>query len=188
MRRHPALAGIIFVFLCLLPLMYGRDFTPDNELRYLQIADEAIENGSIFTFTNDGRPYADKPPLFLWLIMLLKLAAGEHSILLLSLLSFIPAAIIACVMDKWLVLASEDKGLSIDSGTRLATVLMLFTSGMFCGTCFFLRMDMLMTMFIVLAFYSFYRSYTFAGTRGCMIGCCRSGFSSRSSRRGLSVC
>ena len=162
MRRHPALAGIIFVFLCLLPLMYGRDFTPDNELRYLQIADEAIENGSIFTFTNDGRPYADKPPLFLWLIMLLKLAAGEHSILLLSLLSFIPAAIIACVMDKWLVLASEDKGLSIDSGTRLATVLMLFTSGMFCGTCFFLRMDMLMTMFIVLAFYSFYRSYTFA--------------------------
>ena len=36
--------------------MSGRDFTPDNELRYLQIADEAIENGSVFTFTNDGRP------------------------------------------------------------------------------------------------------------------------------------
>ena len=162
MRRHPVLAGIIFVFLCLLPLMSGRDFTPDNELRYLQIADEAIENGSVFTFTNDGKPYADKPPLFLWMVMLLKLAAGRHSILLLSLLAFIPAAVIACVMDRWLVLAYEEKGRSIDPGTRLAMVLMLFTSGMFLGTCFFLRMDMLMTMFIILAFYSFYRSYTFA--------------------------
>ena len=142
--------------------MSGRDFTPDNELRYLQIADEAIENGSVFTFTNDGRPYADKPPLFLWLVMLLRLAVGQHNILLLSLLAFIPAAVIACVMDKWLMLAYEEKGRSLDPGTRLAMVLMLFTSGMFCGTCFFLRMDMLMTMFIVLAFYSFYRSYTFA--------------------------
>ncbi len=161
MRRHPVLTGILFVFLCLLPLMSGRDFTPDNELRYLQIADEAIENGSVFTFTNDGRPYADKPPLFLWLVMLLRLAVGRHSILLLSLLAFIPAAVIACVMDRWLMLAYEEKGRSADPGTRLAMVLMLFTSGMFCGTCFFLRMDMLMTMFIILAFYSFYRSYTF---------------------------
>lgn len=141
--------------------MSGRDFTPDNELRYLQIADEAIENGSVFTFTNDGRPYADKPPLFLWLVMLLKWAVGRHNILILSLLAFIPAAVIACVMDRWLLLAYEEKGRSADPGTRLAMVLMLFTSGMFCGTCFFLRMDMLMTMFIILAFYSFYRSYTF---------------------------
>ena len=142
--------------------MSGRDFTPDNELRYLQIADEAIENGSVFTFTNDGRPYADKPPLFLWLVMLLRLAVGQHNILLLSLLAFIPAAVIAWVMDRWMTLAFEEKGRSVDSGTRLAMVLVLFTSGMFCGTCFFLRMDMLMTMFIILAFYSFYRSYTFA--------------------------
>ncbi len=142
--------------------MSGRDFTPDNELRYLQIADEAIENGSVFTFTNDGKPYADKPPLFLWLVMLLRLAAGEHNILLLSLLAFIPAAVIACVMDRWMTQAFEQKGRSADPGTRLAMVLMLFTSGMFLGTCFFLRMDMLMTMFIILAFYSFYRSYTFA--------------------------
>ena len=166
MRRHPVLAGIIFVFLCLLPLMSGRDFTPDNELRYLQIADEAIDNGSVFTFTNDGKPYADKPPLFLWMVMLLRLAVGEHNILLLSLLAFIPAAVIACVMDKWMVLAYEEKGRSLDPGTRLAMVLMLFTSGMFLGTCFFLRMDMLMTMFIVLAFYSFYRSYTFSRNAG----------------------
>ena len=146
--------------------MSGRDFTPDNELRYLQIADEAIENGSIFTFTNDGKPYADKPPLFLWLVMLLRLAVGEHNILLLSLLAFIPAAVIACVMDKWLRLAYEERGRTVDPGTRLAMVLMLFTSGMFCGTCFFLRMDMLMTMFIILAFYSFYRSYTFRRDSG----------------------
>lgn len=161
-EKYPAFAGIIFTFICLIPLMWGRDFTPDNELRYLQIADEALDNGSIFAFTNNGQPYADKPPLFLWFVMLGKLLFGEHCMFALSLLSFIPAAVIALVMDKWLVFSFEDKNHSIEPGTRLAMVLMLFTTGMFCGTCFFLRMDMMMTMFIILALSAFYRSW-----RGC---------------------
>ena len=50
-------------FIALLPIMILRDFTPNNELRYLSIVDEAISNGNIFTFTNQGEIYADKPPL-----------------------------------------------------------------------------------------------------------------------------
>ena len=38
----------------LLPVMILRDFTPSNELRYLSIADEAIANGNLFTFSNQG--------------------------------------------------------------------------------------------------------------------------------------
>lgn len=33
----------IFVFLALLPVLFLRDYTPGNELRYLSIADEAIK-------------------------------------------------------------------------------------------------------------------------------------------------
>lgn len=40
-----------------------RDYTPNNELRYLSIIDEALRNGNFFTFTLDGEIYADKPPL-----------------------------------------------------------------------------------------------------------------------------
>ena len=42
MTRHPLLVVFLFITICLLPVMIMRDFTPDNELRYLQIADEAI--------------------------------------------------------------------------------------------------------------------------------------------------
>ena len=91
MTRHPLLVVFLFITICLLPVMIMRDFTPDNELRYLQIADEAIENGNLFAFTLDGEVYADKPPLYLWIVMLCRLLTGKHSMLLLSLFSLLPA-------------------------------------------------------------------------------------------------
>ena len=60
LTRHPLMAVFLFTFICLLPAMLMRDFTPSNELRYLSIADEAIANGNIFAFYNHGLPYADK--------------------------------------------------------------------------------------------------------------------------------
>ena len=43
----------------MVPVMVLRDFTPDNELRYLSIADEALRQHTYFAFTNHGVPYAD---------------------------------------------------------------------------------------------------------------------------------
>jgi 4-amino-4-deoxy-L-arabinose transferase-like glycosyltransferase len=135
--------------------MIMRDFSPDNELRYLQIADEAIENGNVFAFTLDGENYADKPPLYLWIVMLCKLLLGKHSMLLLSLFSLIPAFVIIAVMDRWTALEKVTD--------RIAVAFMMMTSGFFLGLSFFLRMDMLMTMFIVLALRSFWLMYTGSG-------------------------
>ena len=55
------------LLLAVLPVLIFRDYTPSNELRYLSIVDEALRNGDIFTFTNHGIQYADKPPLYLWI-------------------------------------------------------------------------------------------------------------------------
>ena len=82
---HPLIVTFVFITLCLLPVMIMRDFSPDNESRYLLIADEAIQNGNIFAFTLDGQAYADKPPLYLWIVMLCKILLGKHSMFLLSL-------------------------------------------------------------------------------------------------------
>ncbi len=148
------------ILLALLPLLIFRDFTPDNELRYLSIADEALENGTLFTFTNHGEPYADKPPLYLWGVMLGKLLLGTHSLLFLGLFSVVPALVLLYLMDKW-VTAEEPVG----SGRRLSGVLMLATTAYFIGSGVVLRMDMLMCMFIVLALFTFYRSYRGEGSR-----------------------
>ncbi|MDE5890869.1 MAG: hypothetical protein K2H10_07640, partial [Bacteroidales bacterium] len=88
-KAHPVGCVILLSSIMLLPLMLMRDFTPSNELRYLSIADEAIAEGHIFTFTNQGKPYADKPPLYFWMIMLCRTIFGRPSIVVLSLLSLV---------------------------------------------------------------------------------------------------
>lgn len=84
----------------MLPVMVLRDFSPDNELRYLSIADESIRNGTLFAFTNHGVPYADKPPLYLWLLMAAKTLSGSHQMWLLSLFSLVPALVTVSVMSR----------------------------------------------------------------------------------------
>jgi 4-amino-4-deoxy-L-arabinose transferase-like glycosyltransferase len=145
---------VVLILLALLPAMVLRDFTPDNELRYLSIADEAIRDGHIFAFYNQYVPYADKPPLYLWMVMLGKLMFGRHVMLFLSLFSVVPALVVMRVMDSW---ASSYMRLSLD--TRFTGKLMLMTTGLFLGMALTIRMDMLMCMFIVLSLHTFYRMY-----------------------------
>ncbi|MEN6619426.1 MAG: dolichyl-phosphate-mannose--protein mannosyltransferase [Rikenellaceae bacterium] len=133
-----------------------RDYTLDNELRYMSIADEALRNGDIFTFTNHGIDYADKPPLYLWIVMLGKVLFGKHSMLFLGIFSFIPALVILYIMDKWVKNLVPEKD-------RLSGQLMLITSGYFIGSALVMRMDMLMCMFIVLSLYTFFRIYSDEG-------------------------
>ena len=158
LTRHPMMTVFVFTFICLFPMMLTRDFTPSNELRYLSIADEAIADGHTFAFYNHGMAYADKPPLYFWIVMLCRLLFGHHSCLALSMFSLIPAFGIVGIMDKWVM-----KGKPVMS--RMALAGMTLTCVMFLGTMIVLRMDMLMCLFIVLALWTFYRMYTGEGSR-----------------------
>ena len=152
--RHPILADILLMLLTLAPMMALRDYTPSNELRYISIVDEAIEQGHVLVFTNQGQDYADKPPFYFWLMMLCKILFGGHRMYALSMLSFIPACIIIAVMDKWLRSAYPEV---FSPRQRAAAALMLATTGLFLGMTVFLRMDMLMCMCIVLALWTFWK-------------------------------
>lgn len=138
------------LLLAILPVLIFRDYTPSNELRYLSIVDEALRNGDIFTFTNHGIPYADKPPFYFWVLMLGKWLLGEHAMWFAGLFSFIPALVIMGVMDRW-------AGRAMGNANRLSAQLMLMSCGLYLGLAVVLRMDMLMCMFIVLSLYTFYK-------------------------------
>ena len=146
-------AYYIVFCLALLPILVLRDFTPTNELRYLSIADEALRNHTFFSFTNHGEPYTDKPPLYLWFVMLSKWLFNSHQMLFLSLVSLIPAIAIVKIMDKW----TEPE---LGENNRNIAGMMLLTSAFFTGLAVTLRMDMLMCLFIVLALRSFYQMAT----------------------------
>ncbi len=143
----------LLILVCFIPLFIFRDFTPNNELKYLSIADEALREGHFFTFRNQGLLYADKPPLYLWIVMLGKYLFGTHSMFFLALFSMIPALITIYIMDKWV----KD---FLPMPWRKSGQLMLITSGLFTGSAIVLRMDMLMCMFIILALYTFYKQYS----------------------------
>lgn len=148
----------LLLFIAFVPMLIFRDFTPSNELRYLSIANEAIENGNFFAFTNHGIPYADKPPLYLWIVMLGKVIFGTHSMFFLGLFSLLPAMAILYIMDKWVAGRMEPS-------YRISSQLSLMTCLFFIGSAVVLRMDMLMCLFIVLALHTFYRMYSGDGRK-----------------------
>lgn len=134
----------VLAAVAMLPALLLRDVTPDNELRYFSIADEALRNGSVWCFANHGEIYADKPPMYLWLVMASRWLFGQNCAWFLGLFSLVPMLLVGRVMNgmakPWL-----------DLPRRQAALLMLFTCGFFPGLALTLRMDMLLTLFIVLA-------------------------------------
>lgn len=136
----------------LLPIFIFRDYTPNNELKYISIVEEALRNGTWFIFRNHGVIYADKPPLYFWLMMLPRLITGGHHMWLLGLLSLVPAAGVMAVMDRWMRLENVRHNPIISN-------LMLGTTAIFLGAALVLRMDMMMTFFIVLTLYTFFKIY-----------------------------
>lgn len=139
----------IGVCIALLPLLLWRDYTPANELRYLSIADEALRNHTFFSFSNHGLPYADKPPLYFWLIMLGKTLFGKYHMWWLGLFSLVPSLMIVRIIDEWV----KDE---LSPNIRHTARNLLITSGLFLGMTFTLRMDMLMSLFIVLSLRTFW--------------------------------
>lgn len=136
----------------LMPLLLLRDVTPDNELKYLSIADEALRDGHFWCLFNHGIAYADKPPLYIWLIMLFRRLTGTHVVWLLELFSLIPAFVTLHIFNRWC-------GDDLEPKWRAAAEAGLLTSAYFLGGAVVLRMDMMMTMFITLAMYTFWRMY-----------------------------
>jgi 4-amino-4-deoxy-L-arabinose transferase-like glycosyltransferase len=150
-KRYDIIVWLI-VIVAFIPILTLRDLTPDNELRYVNIAEEALRSGNLFAFTLNGEPYADKPPFYLWLVILCRLISGKYLAWQLSLLSFIPAIGVCLIMEKWA------SGL-LNFGQRVTARLMLMSSIYFIGASVVARMDMLMTLFITLSLYTFWKLY-----------------------------
>lgn len=144
--------------LALIPVLLLRDFTPTNELKYISVAVEAIKEHHFVAFTLQGEPYTEFPPLYFWLLILSKIIFRHWYMIQLSLFSLIPALLIVEVMHRW-VWRYEMGGLRLSDGSQSRDLAkwMLFTSGMMYFMSFYLRMDMLNTLWVVLALYNFWQ-------------------------------
>lgn len=145
--------------IALFPVMIFRDFTPRNELRYLTIADEALRDDHYWSFSFLGEPYADKPPLYLWLLMSARWLFGSHIRWIICLFSLLPALGILHIMDQWTrQLVWPGKGdVASSRFDRDFYTWMTATMGLQLGLAVFARMDMLMSFFIVWSLYLYWQ-------------------------------
>jgi 4-amino-4-deoxy-L-arabinose transferase-like glycosyltransferase len=127
-----------------------RDLWEPDETRYAVVAREMRETGDWVVPHLNGTIYAEKPPLFFWLVNLSTLFFGENT----ELTNRLPSALAGLMTILMTFLF----------GSRLFNAKAGFLSGLILATCFFfpqisrwMMLDSLFTLLFLLATYFLYR-------------------------------
>lgn len=146
---------IIVLFVGILVFLFnlgGRDLWDPDETRYAVVAREMRETGNWILPHLNGNIYAEKPPLYFWLVNFSVLFLGEDS----ELANRLPSALAGLITILITFLFGE----------RLFNARVGFLSGLVLATCFFfpqisrwLMLDSLFTLLFLLTLYCFYLGY-----------------------------
>lgn len=142
----------LLVLLAVVAVSVRRPWDPTDELKYCQIVQTMQATGELCVPHVWGSAYADKPPLYFWLVLAsAKLLGGVGLPALLA-----PSVLSACAL-LWLVFRIGSRCYGQRNGMLASTVLAslpLFVAAAQLG-----RMDMLFAWLIAEATYLFYRGY-----------------------------
>jgi len=149
---------IIFI-LFLLTLFYyvpgvfsPRDFWVEDEARYAEVLREMIYEGKWLVPHLNGSFYPDKPPIYFWLSAFIALLMGK-----ITPVSFL---IVTWVSSLGTILVNYYFARSFfNERSALLSSLILMSTFLMLGCAQIVRMDMLMTFFVMLAIYVFYSGY-----------------------------
>ena len=145
-RNVALLVAISILMFCLAPNVRGLWVL--DEVRYGEAVRSMVDSGRIFTPHMNGEIYSDKPPLFFWYLMLFAKLTGSIQ----PWVFFISTSVsgVACV----LALYALGRLIHGPVAAFLAS-LTLLSSLLFIGIAQFVRMDLLMLLFMILAFHAF---------------------------------
>jgi 4-amino-4-deoxy-L-arabinose transferase-like glycosyltransferase len=151
-RRFLIAILILMSGLILLSNLGLRDLWDPDETRYAVIAREMRVSGDWILPHFNGRVYAEKPPLFFWLLNLSTLLFGQQS----EFAHRLPSALAALITVYITFLFGE----------RLFTTRVGFVSGLMLATCVlfpqvsrWLILDSIFTLFLVLTVFYFYKGF-----------------------------
>jgi len=142
-----SLGAIVFLF-----HLGARDLWDPDETRYAVVAREMREGGNWILPHLNGAIYAEKPPLYFWLVNFSVFFLGEDSELANRLPSVLAGLGTLILMFYF--------------GSRLFNSLVGFISSLILATCFFfpqisrwMMLDSLFTLLFLLTLYCFYLGY-----------------------------
>ena len=144
---------ILFIYLIIyIPIALKRFPDIRNEIKYYAITDNLIKSREFFILKYFSELYPDKPPLYFWLIRFFKENFANFNFLSIFFGSIIPSFIIIILIYNFFTkLKSENFGFLV--------AVSLATTPFFMGISVFLRMDMLMNLFITISLYYFFSVY-----------------------------
>lgn len=129
-----------------------RDLWDPDETRYAVVAREMRQTGNWILPHLNGRIYAEKPPLFFWLVNLFVLFSGEDS----EFVNRLPSALAGLMIIIFTFLFGE----------RLYDIRVGLFSGLVLSTCLlfpqisrWMMLDSLFTLLFILSLYYLYRGY-----------------------------
>ncbi len=141
--------GLLFLF-----HLGERDLWAPDEPRYVQVAKEMRDSGNFLVPHLNSEPYPDKPPLLFWLIHVFSLPLGKIT----PLSARLPSAFagIGCCLAIFYF------GKNLYHNTRIALLasLILATSIKFLWMAHRVAFDVLITFFVTMAVFCFYKGYT----------------------------
>ena len=141
-------SGIILFF-----NLWARSLENHDYLRYAEVAREMIRSGDWIVPRYNGAVYLDKPPLLFWLIALPSSLYGSVTPFLARLPSALAAWIGVFVLFLW------GKRMYGSARAGLISAGILFSSYQYFSQARSAKTDMLLCLFILLAFYLFYLGY-----------------------------
>jgi len=151
-RKHFVIILFITGVLVFLFNLGGRDLWDPDETRYAVVAREMRVSGNWILPHLNGTIYAEKPPLYFWLVNLSILFLGEDT----EFANRLPSALAGLLTAI----------LTFLFGERLFNLRVGFLSGLVLITCFlfpqvsrWMMLDSLFTLFFLLTLFYFYRGY-----------------------------
>ena len=143
---------IIIILVCAVLFFSGsgkRGLWSPDEARYATISKEMVDSGDWVTLRRNGDIYAQKPPVFFWLISIFSLLLGkfsEFSVRLPSALAATGGALITYLFAKKL----------FDEKVAIISSLILVTSLAYLGAAQYVILDPVLTFFVISAIYLLY--------------------------------
>jgi len=157
MKISPPQKAILIIFL--LTLIYylpgvlsPRDFWVEDEARYGEVLREMVHEGRWMVPHLNGSFYPDKPPLYFWSCAALALVFGQINPWICMIITWITT--FGTVVTAYLL----GRRLFNERSAMIGVVVLLSTL-LFLGCAQIVRMDMMMTWFVMLALTFFYRGY-----------------------------
>jgi len=143
---------IIFSLILFVPSTLNRELHYRDELRYTEVAREMSETGEYFVPHLGGKIYTDKPPFYFWILIISQKIFGEYSAAAMVSPSII-SAIIIILLTFYLARSFLEDKYAFLAGIILSTSILFFSLSIF------VRMDLLMMVFIVAALFAFLKGY-----------------------------